>query len=960
MAPTGVRRTEDFHTVKTRGLTVQAFDGTFAPTGSVLAAYDERGHYAPSLDLSLNTVSAGSGTFETVSLIGPTETGNLTWTTGLTINGTPLPNFDPSGNLFELLDPSSNNLLIPLVEGYNRLLSILALQNAFVTIRPPPPALIFQTPAAIQLGTFLTVDGPSGAIVITLFVPASVPTSLALGPRVLTGSSALSIVTELNNLCYAASMPLNFFLTSAGSVNISIASGYSFYFTDSVHYGEGARLMTHLGLGALLPYYTVEDTPATGQTPTTYDAYQTGVPITAGPSVPTAPADPIPSSITSTSFTISFTPTADTWIGIYLDISGGGLQSWDLIPAFNSSYIFTDLTPETPYSAAITYLSDYDESPLSPTVSVTTLSSAARTYNVLTSPSTQIIDASGEGSLNGVFWKVTDVSSSVWSYIADLQYVDHIESITLNYYSGFNEGTYLNSDATFLMDRDVAPPSGSHTLFRAAQRRVSPTRGSDYFALGSRAPRSVGPITYPSGPVTITNQPLLRLLFGSNTNVVNRTLGMQFYWHCATAGTAISNSQLNEFRIRYSPVDLVYQTSSKIRFVAIVGSTPITVNYSLAVGTVPCLTIVKALNTRFVTAGVPLAFTLNSDNTVTLSDLSGGSTSYYYTDQTSYGEGQQFMNYLGLNALLPNYPGKLPSHIYTGDQTGVAIVSGRGSEFAIPAAPAVPAATGVFNTQIEISFSAATAPVQFIGIYLNGVSYNITAATDTVFLITGLTRSTTYSIRLTYLTDYDEGPKSPTLTVTTTNVTFNVADVWASSYTTVTPSDPGISVPNNTIVVVSSTGPAIWSNDLVALTHVNQINHIELLYYSGLNAFGFLPYNEANDANTLLYFARGSGPYTVEQPIFYAGQHRVIQQPSDASWSAVGSSVNQGFPGPSVDPNTVTTLTYLGNEALFRTLFGNGTNTIDTTTPIQFYWVCRWNGTYIINSQLNEFKIYYT
>jgi len=720
--------------------------------------------------------------------------------------------------------------------------------------------------------------------------------------------------------------------------------------------------MAHLGLVDLLPYYTAENTPATGDPSTTYTTNQTGVPITAGPSVPTAAAEPIPDSITSTSFTISFTSTADTWIGIYLDISGGGLQSWDLIPASSSSYTFTDLTQLTPYSAAITYLSDYDESPLSPTVSVTTLSSTARTYNVLTSPSTQIIDASGEGSLNDVFWKVTDVSSSVWSHMPDLEYVNHIESVTLNYYSGFNEGTYLNSDATFLMDRDVAPPTGSRTLFRAAQRRVSQPRGSDYFGLGSRAPRSVGPITYPSGPVTITNQALLRLLFGSvpNTNVVNRTHGMQFYWHCATAGTAISNSQLNQFIIRYLPIDLVFQTSSKIRFVVTVDGTPITINYQVAVQTVPCLTIVKALNALFVAADVPLAFILNSDDKVTLSDLSGGITSYYYTDRTFYGEGRQFMNYLGLTALQPNVS-------YTGTQpAGVVIVSGRGSEFAIPAAPAVPTATGVFNTQIEISFPAAAAPIKFIGIYLDGVSHGITAATNTVYLITGLTESTAYSIRLTYLTDYDEGPKSPTLTVTTVNYVSTFVDVFATDYAMSQPSSPTETRPRNVPIFISYISSGIWYDQLVGLETVDQIDYIELSYYSGLlynsgfTAATYAPYDETHDANTQLVLTRGvEPPYPVEQVIFNAGQHRVTQQPSDATWSAVGSSVNQSNPGSSVDPNTPTTLFYLGNEALFRTLFGNGTNIIDRDTPIELYWICRVQHTYIINSQFNGFKIYY-
>ena len=180
VVPTGVRRTADYHSVKTRGLVVQGADGSFAPTGSVLAAYDARGHYSPSIDLSLNSVTGANGTFDAVTLVSPLATGTLTWNDGLTINGTPLPDFNPSGNEFQLLNPSSGTLT-DLIMSYNQLLSVLALRNAFVTIASPL-SLVFQTHCDIQL-----VD--ISDVTTTLSIPVS------------PSASPLAIVTQLNNQC---------------------------------------------------------------------------------------------------------------------------------------------------------------------------------------------------------------------------------------------------------------------------------------------------------------------------------------------------------------------------------------------------------------------------------------------------------------------------------------------------------------------------------------------------------------------------------------------------------------------------------------------------------------------------------------------------------------------------------------------------------------------------------------
>jgi len=52
----GVKRTEDFHSIKTRSVVIQNADNTFPPIGSVLAADDSRGHMAPTRSLYLDEI----------------------------------------------------------------------------------------------------------------------------------------------------------------------------------------------------------------------------------------------------------------------------------------------------------------------------------------------------------------------------------------------------------------------------------------------------------------------------------------------------------------------------------------------------------------------------------------------------------------------------------------------------------------------------------------------------------------------------------------------------------------------------------------------------------------------------------------------------------------------------------------------------------------------------------------
>ena len=171
-------------------------------------------------------------------------------------------------------------------------------------------------------------------------------------------------------------------------------------------------------------------------------------------------------------------------------------------------------------------------------------------YNILGSVVTTVTPVAGP--FNSVFCKVSDTSSSLWIYLPAVTAVSQITSITLQYYSGYNESSSYTSDAIFCMTRDTNPAVSSILLFTAQSKRVSPPQSGDVYAIGSPDQPTPGPITYPNAPITITDQSVLRTLFGGGTNIVDRTRGFQFYWYCSTEETFINNSQILQFAINYT------------------------------------------------------------------------------------------------------------------------------------------------------------------------------------------------------------------------------------------------------------------------------------------------------------------------------------------------------------------------------------------------------------------------
>jgi hypothetical protein len=531
----GVRRTEDFHTIKTRGLTIQAFNGTFAPAGAVIAATDNSGHYSPVVDLSLNSVTAGSGNFNQIVLAGPSSTtGTLTYTAnGLAINGVALPDFTQQP--FFLLDPATAPLS-SVITGYNRLLTTLSLQRAFVTLQVPDINLVFQTGCAITWATFPT-GFPTAYTNFSISIPAG------------TAIKAFTLVNQLNEASLNAAMPLNFYLSTTSTISVFVATSYSMFYTDVSVFGESQRFVDHIGLAVLAPSY------ASRGILNAYTGNLIGAPLTSGygssPPAPTGTPIPYSPSLQNTYVEIQINLSQltgnDVAIGVYLD--GVSIDSIGIA----ASYFVFGLQPGTTYSIALTFSTSFDEGPLSTPLSVTTTATPTTAYDMLASAATTVTPYGGI-PLNDTFITVSDTSNSVWSlFPSPLTSVSQINSVTFKYYSGYSASFTYNGDARFGYVRDVSPLGNENGLCNAGANRVIPPQFGDLYAIGSPPQLTPGPSTHANTSYSITDYMMLRRMFSTTgyDNNVDATRGLQFYWYCGYGGTYIQNSQINEFVINY-------------------------------------------------------------------------------------------------------------------------------------------------------------------------------------------------------------------------------------------------------------------------------------------------------------------------------------------------------------------------------------------------------------------------
>jgi hypothetical protein len=256
-------------------------------------------------------------------------------------------------------------------------------------------------------------------------------------------------------------------------------------------------------------------------------------------------------------------------VGIFLDHDTGSIHSWVIISYPATTYTFHNLVPETDYVVRLSFLSDYDESPLSPALSVRTSAPVGTSFNVLANAATTVppvLPLPPPTFLNAYNNKVVIVAQTtpaVWSQMPDLELVSQISSIELKYYSGFTEaprnynGSYNIQDARFMFypypSSPQPPVSDGVVLYYSAGSRMAVTgSGNEVYAIGSSNPPNTS--TTPPAPaasVFISEQNTLKAMFGQGTDTINKTKGFQFAWFCGYGGSFIQNMNISKFIINY-------------------------------------------------------------------------------------------------------------------------------------------------------------------------------------------------------------------------------------------------------------------------------------------------------------------------------------------------------------------------------------------------------------------------
>jgi hypothetical protein len=417
------RRADDLLRLKVREFVMLGVDGQAPPLASIMTMADVNGNTTWSTDLAVNSINTNSLVLE-----GLTGTGLLTYNGSLLVNGSPVigpagatgpagtsgigatgpkgddgpvgatgPKGDdgtvgatgPDGSVGATgatgtsynLDPISPFLLLPadatpaqIVTSYNSLLELIASRNILFYLTPQ---LYFQTSCTVSFLEFLTDS-------INYF-----PTLPSQGVTIITytqnmSSSPVSInvvVDALNQAAEDATANLRFsYSQTTGIVSIEETPGYSWLMTDLTIFGSADRFMNHIGFTSIVSSY-----PAYHGYPQVFFPYtsEVGSPIGTNfvgntPPVSTAPTAPTLSDTPTTSaFTISL-PAASSpniFFGLYLDG-----ESWDIIPVSTTSYLFHNLNANTTHDIKISILTEYDESELSSSLSVTTAANPVPVY----------------------------------------------------------------------------------------------------------------------------------------------------------------------------------------------------------------------------------------------------------------------------------------------------------------------------------------------------------------------------------------------------------------------------------------------------------------------------------------------------------------------------------------------------------------------------------------------------
>ena len=458
-----------------------------------------------------------------------------------------LPQFDPSGNIYSIVPTYAT--LPQLIASYNQLITLFANRTIFLSLSSIP-VLLFQTACEIHIAEFPTAT-PNVRVNFTYLQPVDL------------GVAAGSIVATLNRSAINTGAKLRFSFNPATSkVSYLEETGYSWVFSDPVHYGSANRFLNHLGITGLTPSengaFIVYNSGIGGviANPTG------GSPVTpAAPRAPTVIGFPTPHGFT---IAIPTPPGTVNKIGIFLDHGTTSIHSWALISSTATSYTFSNLVPETNYIVYITFLSNYDESPLSPALSVITPHQPiAQTFNVLTDIATSVPSLPAPTSYppyNNQFIGVAITQPTVWSRMPGLTNVTQISSIELQYYSGFSEPPTVNEhpniqDARIMLYRDLSQPVGDGVVvYYSGPSRMARAPGETLaYAIGSSNPPNTS--TTPPAPaasVFISDQNRLQAIFGNGTDTIDRTKGFQFAWFCGYSTSLIQNMNISKFIINYT------------------------------------------------------------------------------------------------------------------------------------------------------------------------------------------------------------------------------------------------------------------------------------------------------------------------------------------------------------------------------------------------------------------------
>ena len=343
--------------------------------------------------------------------------------------------------------------------------------------------------------------------------------------------------------------------------------------------------------------------------------------------------------------------------------------------------------------------------------------------------------------------------------------------------------------------------------------------------------------------------------------------------------------------------------------------------------------LVVSLNTPLVIASSPLQFSIiNPTNpSVTLSCI--GPYTYRIIDGI-YGPGTAylFMNHLGIDI---NTSASYVNRVFTASSVGNAISpTGIGQAPLIPPFPPVPTVSvvSITPTSITITWGVYSDPnVTAFSISNNGNTVVVVPAATQTYTITGLTTGIPYTLNVYPLSTYDVGsPGSVTKTINSVTVDITTTGFWA-------PTPQAGPFGPNVNISVASVGAGIWTNQLVNLTNINQIQSVSLTYFSNYNV-----------GPAYLGDARFYAKILQDPTIFYAYGQRL----AGYTWALGSPGGNNTVPGPQIIPGPNNQYYNIFNAA-------PATGVIDITQTMQFFWYCGYPAQVLSNCNMTGFTVTY-